>query len=162
MIVEILLIRSAAAMADKGFKVYPYRWTILTVFMLINIAIQIMWICFAPITGPAAKFYGVSDLRIGLLAMLFMIVYIPLSIPISWIIDTLGYRKSVSIGAGIMAVFGLLRGAFAANYIVVLLFTIGLALSQPFMMNSISTVNSENGDWRLLLLNLGYPLPQAF
>jgi Nitrate/nitrite transporter len=143
MIVEILLMRSTAAMVDKGFKVYPYRWTILAVFMLINIAIQIMWICFAPIAIQAANFYGVSDLRIGLLAMLFMIVYIPLSIPVSWMIDTLGYRKSVSVGAGIMAVFGLLRGVFAANYTVVLLLTIGLALSQPFMMNSISTVAAK-------------------
>ena len=111
--------------------------------MLVNIAIQILWICFAPITGPAAKFYGVSDLRIGLLAMLFMIVYVPLSIPVSWMIDTLGYRKSVNIGVGIMAVFGLLRGAFAANYTIVLLTTIALAVSQPFMMNSISTVAAK-------------------
>jgi MFS family permease len=143
MIVEILLIRSSASMADKSFKVYPYRWTILAVFMLVNIAIQILWICFAPITGPAAKFYGVSDLRIGLLAMLFMIVYVPLSIPVSWMIDTLGYRKSVNIGVGIMAVFGLLRGFFAANYTVVLITTIALAVSQPFMMNSISTVAAK-------------------
>jgi MFS family permease len=130
-------------MADRSFKVYPYRWTILAVFMLVNIAIQILWICFAPITGPAAKFYGVSDLRIGLLAMLFMIVYVPLSIPVSWMIDTLGYRKSVNIGVGIMAVFGLLRGVFAANYTVVLITTIALAVSQPFMMNSISTVAAK-------------------
>ncbi len=130
-------------MADKSFKVYPYRWTILAVFMLVNIAIQILWICFAPITGPAAQFYGVSDLRIGLLAMIFMIVYVPLSIPISWMIDTMGYRKSVSIGVAIMAVFGLLRGVFAANYTIVLITTIALALSQPFMMNSISTVAAK-------------------
>ncbi len=130
-------------MADKSFKVYPYRWTILVVFMLINISIQIMWICFAPITGPAAEFYGVTDLRIGLLAMVFMIVYIPFSIPVSWMIDTWGYRRSASIGAGIMAVFGLLRGAFAANYTAVLLITIALALAQPFMMNSISTVAAK-------------------
>jgi len=143
MIVEILVTRSTAAMADKSFKVYPYRWTILAVFMLVNIAIQILWICFAPITGPAAKFWGVSDLRIGLLAMIFMIVYIPISIPVSWMIDTLGYRKSVNIGVGIMAVFGLLRGVFAANYTVVLITTVALAVSQPFMMNSISTVAAK-------------------
>src|SRR5665811_405903 len=89
------------------------------------------------------RFYGVSDLRIGLLAMLFMIVYIPISLPVSWMIDTLGYRKSVNIGVGIMAVFGLLRGVFAANYTVVLITTIALAVSQPFMMNSISTVAAK-------------------
>ena len=130
-------------MDDKSFKIYPYRWTILIVFMLINISIQIMWICFAPITGPASEFYGVSDLRIGLLAMIFMIVYIPLSIPISWMIDTWGYRKSVTVGVSIMAVFGLLRGVFAANYTIVLLTTIGIAVAQPFLMNSISTVAAK-------------------
>lgn len=130
-------------MPDKNYKVYPYRWVVLGVFMLINVAIQILWICFAPITGPAAQFYGVADLQIGLLAMSFMIVYVPLSIPISWIVDTMGYRKSVSIGAVIMAVFALLRGVFAANYTMVVIATLGLAVSQPFMMNSISTVAAK-------------------
>lgn len=130
-------------MPDKNYKVYSYRWVVLGVFMLINVAIQILWICFAPITGPAAQFYGVSDLQIGLLAMSFMIIYVPLSIPISWIVDTMGYRKSVSIGAVIMAVFALLRGVFAANYTMVVIATLGLAVSQPFMMNSISTVAAK-------------------
>ncbi len=130
-------------MISRNYKVYSYRWMILAVFMLINIAIQIMWICFAPITGPAASFYGVSDLKIGLLAMIFMIIYVPISIPVSWVIDTLGYRKSVGIGVAIMAVFGILRGVFASNYIAVLLTTAGLAVAQPFMMNSISTVAAK-------------------
>ncbi len=130
-------------MFNRSYRIYPYRWITLMLFMLINISIQIMWICFAPITGPAAEFYGVSDLNIGLLAMIFMIIYIPLSIPVSWIIDTMGYRKSVSIGAGIMAVGGLLRGFFGTNYTAVLITTIALAISQPFMMNSISTVAAK-------------------
>ena len=111
--------------------------------MLINLAIQTLCFCFAPITGPAALFYGVSDLRIGFLAMSFMIVYIPLSIPVSWMVDTMGYRKSVSIGAAIMAVSALLRGIFATNYTWVIVTTLGLAVAQPFMMNSISTVAAK-------------------
>lgn len=130
-------------MAEKNYQVYGYRWVVLGVFMLINIAIQVLWICFAPITGPAAEFYGVSDLSIGFLAMSFMFVYIPISMPISWVIDTIGYRKSVSIGAVIMAVFGLLRGLLAANYTWVLVSTLGLAVAQPFMMNAISTVAAK-------------------
>jgi MFS family permease len=130
-------------MPDKNYKIYSYRWVVLGVFMLINLAIQMLWICFAPITGPAAQFYGVSELRIGFLAMVFMIVYIPLSIPISWIVDTMGYRKSVSIGAAVMGVFALLRGVFATNYTLVFIATLGLAVSQPFMMNSISTVAAK-------------------
>jgi MFS family permease len=130
-------------MPDRNYKVYSYRWFVLGIFMLINVVIQILWICFAPITGPAAKFFGVSDLRIGFLAMAFMIVYIPLSLPVSWVIDTIGYRKSVSIGAVIMAFFAMMRGIFAANYILVFIATIGIAIAQPFMLNAITTVAAK-------------------
>src|SRR5450759_93090 len=126
-----------------AYKVYPYRWVILAVFMLINLTIQIEWICFAPITGQAAKFYNVSDLQIGILAMSFMVVYIPLSIPISWIIDTMGFRKAVGIGAVLMAIFSLLRGFFAADFNWILITTLGVAVAQPFLLNAISTVAAK-------------------
>jgi sugar phosphate permease len=124
----------------KIYQVYPYRWVVLGTFMLINLTIQILWICFAPISGPAAKFYGVSDLQIGILAMAFMIVYVPLSIPVSWLIDRYGYRRAVGFGAGLLGVFGLLRGFLAADYTWVLLCTLGIAVAQPFILNSVSTV----------------------
>ena len=127
-------------MPEKNYTVYPYRWVILAVFMLVNVTIEILWICFAPISGPAAQFYGVSDLQIGLLAMIFMIVYVPISLPISWLIDTFGYRKAVNGGVILLGVFGLLRGLFASNYGMVLAATIGLAVAQPFLLNAISTV----------------------
>ncbi len=85
-------------MTEKTYQVYPYRWVILGVFMFINLTIQTLWICFAPITGLAAHFYGVTDLQIGFLAMLFMVIYVPLSMPISWAIDTYGYRRAVGAG----------------------------------------------------------------
>ncbi len=97
-------------MTDKTFRLYGYRWVVLAVFMFINLTIQMLWIAYAPITGPAAKFYGVTDLQIGLLAMTFMIAFIPLSIPVSWAIDTYGFRLTVSIGAVLMGIFGVLRG----------------------------------------------------
>lgn len=123
-------------MADSGYKVYPYRWVVLAVFMFINITIQMLWITFGSITLPAARYYGVDDLQIGLLSMVFMIVFIPLSLPVAWIIDTRGFYKAVSIGAVIMAVFGVLRGLAGQNYTLVLLTTIGIAVSQPFFLNS--------------------------
>ena len=130
-------------MTEKSYRVYGYRWVVLAMFMLINLTIQILWICFAPISGPAAQFYGVSDLQIGFLAMSFMVVYIPFSIPISWLIDTLGFRKAVGIGVAMMAVFGLMRAVFAAEYGWVLVATLGLALAQPFILNAISTVAAK-------------------
>ena len=123
-------------MKDQTYRVYGYRWVVLAVFMLINITIQMLWITYAPITTPAAEYYGVTDSRIGLLAMTFMIVYIPLSIPVSWVIDRYGFRLAVSIGAVFMGVFGVARGLVGSNYGLVLASTIGIAIGQPFLMNS--------------------------
>jgi len=120
----------------NNYKLYGYRWVVLAVFMFINLTIQMLWITYAPITGPAAKFYGVTDLQIGLLAMSFMIAFIPLSIPVSWVIDTYGFRIAVSIGAVLMGIFGLLRGFAGANYSLVLWSTIGIAAAQPFLLNA--------------------------
>jgi hypothetical protein len=53
---------------------------VIGVFMFINLTIQTLWISYAPVTGPAAQYYGVTDLQIGWLAMSFMIAFIPLSI----------------------------------------------------------------------------------
>ena len=123
-------------MSEKTYRLYPYRWVVLAVFMLINIAMQMLWITYAPITGIAAKFYGVTDLKIGLLSMTFMIAFIPLSLPVSWLIDTIGFRRTVSIGAILMAVCAIGRGLAGANYTWVLLSTIGLAIAQPTMLNA--------------------------
>jgi len=128
---------------SEQYRVYSYRWVVLAVFMFINLTIQILWITYAPITGLAAEFYGVGDLQIGLLSMTFMIAFIPLSIPVSWVIDTYGFRLAVGIGAVLMGVFGLLRGLAGTNYTLVLWSTIGIAIAQPFLLNAWTTVPAK-------------------
>jgi sugar phosphate permease len=123
-------------MTAKPYKLYGYRWVVLGVFMFVNLTIQTLWIAYAPISGPAAQFYGVTDLQIGFLAMSFMIAFIPLSIPVAWVIDTFGFRVAVSIGVILMGLFGLLRGVVGAHYTLVLWSTIGLAVAQPFLLNA--------------------------
>ena len=127
-------------MEQTDFKIYGYRWVVLLVFMFVVAINQLLWITFAPITGSAASYYGVSDLSIGLLSMSFMIVYIVVSIPASWTIDTYGIRVAVGIGAALTGIFGLVRGLFAPNYTIVLIAQIGIAIGQPFILNAVTTV----------------------
>src|SRR3990172_8214015 len=103
-------------MEISTYRVYRYRWVVLLVFMLSVAVNQLLWITFAPITSAAAAFYQVSDLSIGILSVSFMIVYIFLSIPASWVIDTYGIRSAVGIGAILTGVFGLLRGLSAGGF----------------------------------------------
>jgi MFS family permease len=123
-------------MPEAQFKVYGYRWVVLAVFMFVNLTIQMLWITYAPITSLAAAYYNVSDLQIGLLAMTFMLAFIPLSIPVSWVIDTYGFRLAVSIGSIMMGIFGIARGLAGDQYSLVLLSTIGIAIAQPFLLNA--------------------------
>ncbi len=91
-------------MPKSEFKVYSNRWLMLIVYMLMVAVNQMLWITFAPITGDATIYYGVSDLKIGILSMCFMIVYIAVSIPASWIIDKYGYvkpRQNPPVGEGV-------------------------------------------------------------
>ena len=127
-------------MAQDTFKIYGYRWIILLAFMAVVAVKQLMWITFAPITSSAASYYEVSDLSIGLLSMSFMIVYIFVSIPASWLIDTVGFRVAVGIGAALTGIFGLTRGWLAANYSLVLISQIGIAIGQPFILNAVTKV----------------------
>jgi cyanate permease len=125
-------------MSKSEFKVYSSRWLILSVYMLIVAVNQLLWITFAPITGDATKYYGVSDLKIGILSMCFMIVYIVVSIPASWVIDKYGIRIGVGIGALFTGIFGLIRGFAGQDYNLLLIAQIGIAVGQPFILNAIT------------------------
>ncbi len=129
--------------ATEGLRVYPYRWVVLVVFLLVLTANNTMWITFAPITGPAAEFYRVSDLSIGLLSMVFMVTFIVFSIPASWVIDTYGLRTGVGVGAVLTGVFGLTRGLLGGSYGLVLASQIGISIGQPFIANAVTTVASK-------------------
>ena len=127
-------------MGKSSFKVYGYRWVVLLAFMGIIALNQLLWITFAAITTDAMQFYGVSDLSIGLLSLIFMVVYIFVSFPASWVIDTYGIRVGVGIGAILTGVFGLVRGLGADSYTWVLVAQIGIAIGQPFILNAITTI----------------------
>jgi len=125
---------------ETGYKVYKYRWVVLVVYMLITMMNQLLWITFASITKDAVIYYGVSDLSIGMLSMVFMIVFIIVSFPASWAIDTWGIRIAVGIGAALTGVFGLLRGLLGTNYTWVMISQIGIAIGQPFILNAVTTI----------------------
>ena len=127
-------------MEQHKYRIYPYRWVVLVAFMSIIAVNQLLWITFAPITSNAVEYYQVSELSIGLLSLSFMAVYILVSFPASWIIDTYGIRVGVGIGAVLTGIFGFLRGWVASDYKLILLAQIAIAIGQPFILNAVTTV----------------------
>jgi MFS family permease len=133
----------AAAAPDAGYRVYGYRWVVLGAFMFANLAIQILWISYAPVTTSAAAYYGVSESTIGWFSMVFMIAFVPLSLPAAWLIDARGLRAAVGLGVVLMAVFGVLRGLAGADFTLAMLATVGIAVAQPFLLNAWTTMGSH-------------------
>ncbi|MHB8137698.1 MAG: MFS transporter [Smithellaceae bacterium] len=128
-------------MEQPACKVYGYRWIVLIVYFLINALMQIQWITFAPITSEAVKFYNVPAIQIDLLSLIFMIVYLFVSIPASYIIDTKGIRIGIGIGAALLGIFGFIKGFCGSTYTMVVIAQIGVAIGQPFVLNSVTKVS---------------------
>jgi len=127
-------------------KIYPYRWVILAVFMSMNFVLQIEWLAHAAVARPAEVFYygqfnPASFFNIDFLAMVYMLVYILISLPASYITDTYGIKTGLGIGAVLAGVSGLAKGLFASNFTGVMIAQVGLAVSQPFILNAVTAVS---------------------
>lgn len=128
---------------------YPvYRYVILAAFMLITVAIEIQWLTHAAVARPAELFYGGqfnpdSFLNIDFLAMVYMVAFLVMSFPASYIIDTYGIRTGLAIGAVLLAVFSLIKASFAHSFTGVVIAQTGLAIAQPFILNGVTAVTAR-------------------
>lgn len=120
-----------------------YRWVVLGAFASLNLVLQLHWVALAPVTREAAAYYHVSPLAIAMQSMMFMLVYIVVGLPASYIIDTYGTRVGVGIGAVLVGVFGAVKGLYASQYAVVTACQVGLAVAQPFVLNAATRVSAQ-------------------
>ncbi|XP_074505141.1 solute carrier family 49 member A3 [Sebastes fasciatus] len=125
------------------FKVYKRRWFVLLVLCLLNCSNATIWITFAPVADQSAKFLNVTLEQINQLSLVYMLVAIPLSFATTWMLDSVGLRSTMILGAWLNMLGGLMRfiGAVAPPsndhtdkfYVVMLGQTLG-ALAQPLII----------------------------
>lgn len=120
----------------KTYKVYPYRWVVLIVYLLTAMMIQALWATFFSTTTQAMAYYGVGESAISLLSIIFMVGMIVLSVPSMAAFEKWGFKKAVGFGAALMGICGLLRGIFGQSYIALVITTVGFAVAQPFILNA--------------------------
>lgn len=114
-----------------------YRWVVLGAYMLTGIVSQLLWITFAPVDSIAAGVYQVSRDTIPLLSLVYLVVYVLVSIPVGYLIDASGFRRAILIGSALLAVSGVARALTTSFALVLALQAVG-ACGQPFILNSIS------------------------
>lgn len=135
--------RPGSGTSGHELIIYSYRWVILAVYFFISVVIQIHWLTFASISTAAQEYYHTDALHVDFLSMIYMIVYIVVSIPASYIIDTRGLRTGLFAGAVLTGVFGLLKAWGADNFMIVIVGQTGLALAQPFFLNSVTKIGAK-------------------
>lgn len=130
----------------RDIRVYAYRWVVLAALMLVSIVIQIQWLTHAPVARAAEAYYSGqfnprSLFNIDFLALVYMLVYLVVSIPASYVIGRQGIRVGIGIGAVLAGVAGLLKGVFAASFAAVVICQVVLAIAQPFILNAVTAMS---------------------
>lgn len=77
----------------------PKRFLILLLFCLHSAINALQWIYLSSITNIVSKFYQVDNMAITWTSMIYMLVYIPLVVPSTWLFEKMGMRNSILLGS---------------------------------------------------------------
>ncbi|KAL3049108.1 hypothetical protein OYC64_008565 [Pagothenia borchgrevinki] len=80
-------------------KLYKRRWVMLFIFSAYSMSNAFMWLQYSIIGDIIMRFYNIDSLAIDWLSMIFFLTYIPLILPVMWVLDNRGLRDVVVVGA---------------------------------------------------------------
>lgn len=75
------------------------RYLILFLFCLHSMINAAQWIYLSSITNIVTRYYKVDNMAINWTSMVYMLVYIPLVVPASWLFEKIGMRNSILLGS---------------------------------------------------------------
>ncbi|MEM3846693.1 MAG: MFS transporter, partial [Candidatus Parvarchaeota archaeon] len=121
------------------------KWFVLVGYMLVSMSSQIVWLNFAGIVSPQMQnIFNVGLEPISLMSGLWPLIFIPISIPTGLMVDRWGFKRVVSIGGIIIAIFSWLRLLNGRSFELLFVFQSLAAIGQPFIYNGISKLA---GNW---------------
>ncbi|BCI80851.1 MFS transporter [Mycobacterium sp. SMC-18] len=111
------------------------RWSVFAAYGLLAAATQALVVNYAPVTGDAARHFGVSIAAIGWLSQVFPLIYVLLAIPAGLALDRF-FRPALIAGAVLTAAGAFLR-LVAGDFTWTLIGQMVAAVGQPFVLNAI-------------------------
>ena len=123
---------------EQQYRVYGYRWVVLAIYMYISALTQLYWLNFAAIETYVEEMLHIPASNVQWLTLVFPLIQVILTIPAGIIIDKIGFKWGVGIGAILTGAFSLLRLAAPGSFDNLLISQIGISLGQPFVLNGIT------------------------
>ncbi|XP_029352413.1 choline/ethanolamine transporter FLVCR1 isoform X2 [Echeneis naucrates] len=82
-------------------RLYRRRFAVLAVFSLYSLVNAFQWIQYSIITNVFTDFYRVTNGQVDWLSIVYMLAYVPLIFPATWLLDRRGLRLTALLGSGL-------------------------------------------------------------
>lgn len=93
--------RSSGLESLSVIKVSKRRWAVVLLFSCYSMCNAFQWIQYGSINNIFKHFYGVSAFAIDWLSMCYMLTYIPLLLPVAWLLEKFGLRTIALTGSAL-------------------------------------------------------------
>lgn len=125
-------------------RLYRRRFAVLAVFSLYSLVNAFQWIQYSIITNVFTHFYGVTNDKVDWLSIVYMVVYVPLIFPATWLLDRRGLRLTALLGAGLNCAGAWLKCASVSRELFGLTLTAQVicAVAQVFILGLPSRIAS--------------------
>lgn len=125
-------------------KLYWQRFVVLTVFSLYSMVNAFQWIQYGILANVFTEFYRVDNYKVDWLSIVYMVAYVPLIFPATWLLDRRGLRLTALLGAGLNCAGAWLKCASVGRdlYPVTMVAQVVCSVAQVFILGLPSRVAS--------------------
>lgn len=98
-LIEPAALGSAQLFPLMETKLYKRRWLMLFIFSAYSMSNAFMWLQYGIISNIFMRFFSIDTMAINWLSMIYFLTYIPLILPVMWLLDNRGIRDVVVVGS---------------------------------------------------------------
>ena len=149
------------SLASSDAALHPHRWAMLAGVWMVYFCFGATAAAIAPLVSQITRDLGLSHTQMGSVLGAWQFVYIGAAIPCGALLDRLGPRRGLALGALVVALSGILRG-LASDYLSLLLAVGVFGIGGPLVSVGAPKVISEWFEGRERGLAMGiYNVGQA-
>ncbi|XP_054652903.1 feline leukemia virus subgroup C receptor-related protein 2 isoform X2 [Dunckerocampus dactyliophorus] len=94
-------------------KLYKRRWVMLFLFCIYSLSNAMMWLQYSIIGNIFKRFYNIGTLALDWLSMIYFFTYIPLIVPVMWMLDNRGLREVIVVGSAVNCIGAWIKSSTA-------------------------------------------------
>ncbi|KAH0622714.1 hypothetical protein JD844_025254 [Phrynosoma platyrhinos] len=138
------MLSSSASGGKLTPRLSKRRLVVLAIFSLYSLVNAFQWIQYSILTSIFTQYYSVSSSQIDWLSMAYMVAYIPLIFPATWLLDIRGLRLTALLGSGLNCLGAWIKCTSVQQnlYPVTLLAQIICSIAQVFILGLPSRIAS--------------------